>query len=168
MNESAHLWLIPLFPFLGFLLNGILGSRLPRRLVSFIGVLAPLVSFAIVLNDFGASIISAAASCPSCGTVAALALPAAEALPFHWLAIGPLQIDFTFVLDQLSAVMLLVVTGLTREARIAASDFAQTICGGGNEARLNERLNASTGPTPSEARAGITKNAAAPQAMSSA
>jgi hopanoid-associated phosphorylase len=38
--------------------------------------------------------------------------------------------------------MLLVVTGLTREARIAASDFAQTICGGGNEARLNERLNA--------------------------
>ncbi len=27
MNESAHLWLIPLFPFLGFLLNGILGSR---------------------------------------------------------------------------------------------------------------------------------------------
>jgi NADH-quinone oxidoreductase subunit L len=112
MNESAHLWLIPLFPFLGFLLNGILGSRLPRRLVSFIGVLAPLVSFAIVLNDFGASIISAAASCPNCGTVTALALPATESLPFHWLAIGPLQIDFTFVLDQLSAVMLLVVTGV--------------------------------------------------------
>src|ERR1700722_20194700 len=112
MNESAHLWLIPLFPFLGFLLNGLLGSRLPRRLVSFIGVLAPLVSFAIVLNDFGASIISAAASCPNCGTVTALALPATESLPFHWLAIGPLQIDFTFVLDQLSAVMLLVVTGV--------------------------------------------------------
>jgi len=112
MNESAHLWLIPLFPFLGFLLNGILGSRLPRRLVSAIGVLAPLASFAIVLNDFGATIISAAASCPNCGTVTALALPAAEALPFHWLAIGALQVDFTFVLDQLSAVMLLVVTGV--------------------------------------------------------
>jgi NADH-quinone oxidoreductase subunit L len=112
MNESAHLWLIPLFPFVGFLLNGILGSRLPRRLVSIIGVLAPLISFAIVLNDFGATIISAAASCPSCGTVTALALPATDALPFHWLAIGPLQVDFTFVLDQLSAVMLLVVTGV--------------------------------------------------------
>jgi NADH-quinone oxidoreductase subunit L len=112
MNESAHLWLIPLFPFLGFLLNGILGSRLPRRLVSAIGVLAPLASFAIVLNDFGATIISAAVSCPSCGQVTALALPAAEALPFHWLAIGALQVDFTFVLDQLSAVMLLVVTGV--------------------------------------------------------
>jgi NADH-quinone oxidoreductase subunit L len=112
MNESAHLWLIPLFPFLGFLLNGILGSRLPRRLVSAIGVLAPLISFAIVLNDFGATIISAAASCPTCGQVTALALPASESFPFHWIAIGSLQIDFTFVLDQLSAVMLLVVTGV--------------------------------------------------------
>jgi NADH-quinone oxidoreductase subunit L len=112
MNESAHLWLIPLFPFLGFLLNGILGSRLPRRLVSAIGVLAPLVSFAIVLNDFGATIISAAVSCPTCGTVTALALPVTEALPFHWITIGALQVDFTFVLDQLSAVMLLVVTGV--------------------------------------------------------
>jgi len=112
MNESAHLWLIPLFPFLGFLLNGILGSRLPRRLVSIIGVLAPLVSFAIVLNDFGATIISATASCPSCGTVTALALPVAEALPFHWITIGALQVDLTLVFDQLSAVMLLVVTGV--------------------------------------------------------
>jgi NADH-quinone oxidoreductase subunit L len=112
MNESAHLWLIPLFPFLGFLLNGILGSRLPRRLVSAIGVLAPLVSFAIVLNDFGATVISAAVSCPTCGQVTALALPVTEALPFHWIAIGALQVDFTFVLDQLSIVMLLVVTGV--------------------------------------------------------
>ena len=27
MNESLHLWLIPLLPFVGFLLNGILGIR---------------------------------------------------------------------------------------------------------------------------------------------
>ncbi|MGO9324181.1 MAG: NADH-quinone oxidoreductase subunit L [Terracidiphilus sp.] len=112
MNESAHLWLIPLFPFLGFLLNGILGSRLPRRIVSAIGVLAPLVSFVVVLSDFGATIITAASSCPNCGSVAALALPASETLSYPWLAIGALRVDFTFVLDQLSAVMLLVVTGV--------------------------------------------------------
>ncbi len=112
MNESAHLWLIPLFPFLGFLLNGILGSRLPRRLVSAIGVLAPLASFVVVLGDFGATIITAASSCPNCGSVAALALPASETLSYPWLAIGALHVDFTFVLDQLSAVMLLVVTGV--------------------------------------------------------
>jgi NADH-quinone oxidoreductase subunit L len=112
MNESAHLWLIPLFPFLGFLLNGILGSRLPRRLVSAIGVLAPLVSLVVVLSDFGATIITAASSCPNCGSVTALALPASETLSYPWLAIGALRVDFTFVLDQLSAVMLLVVTGV--------------------------------------------------------
>ena len=112
MNESAHLWLIPLFPFLGFLLNGIFGSRLPRRLVSAIGVLAPLVSLVVVLSDFGATIIGAAASCPNCGSVTALALPAAETLSYPWIALGALHVDFTFVLDQLSAVMLLVVTGV--------------------------------------------------------
>ena len=42
MNESLHLWLVPLLPFVGFLLNGILGSRLPKRLVTTIGLLAPL------------------------------------------------------------------------------------------------------------------------------
>ena len=112
MNESAHLWLIPLFPFLGFLLNGILGSRMPRRLVSAIGVLAPLVSLVLVLSDFGATVITAASSCRGCGPVTALALPAVESLSYPWLAIGALRVDFTFVLDQLSAVMLLVITGV--------------------------------------------------------
>ena len=112
MNESAHLWLIPLFPFLGFLLNGILGSRLPRRLVSAIGVLAPLASLVLVLGDFGATVITAASSCRGCGQVTALALPAVESLSYPWLAIGALRVDFTFVLDQLSAVMLLVITGV--------------------------------------------------------
>jgi NADH-quinone oxidoreductase subunit L len=111
MTESAHLWLIPLFPFLGFLLNGILGSRLPRRLTTIIGILAPLASLAIVLSDFAASSI-AAASCPGCGNVTALSLPHAEALSYDWINIGALHVDFVFVLDQLSMVMLLVITGV--------------------------------------------------------
>ena len=112
MNESAHLWLIPLFPFAGFVLNGILGSRLPRRLVTVIGVLAPLASLGLVLSAFLASNISATSSCPGCGQVTALALPSVETLPYPWLAIGALHVDFSFVLDQLSMVMLLVVTGV--------------------------------------------------------
>jgi NADH-quinone oxidoreductase subunit L len=111
MTESAHLWLIPLFPFLGFLLNGILGSRLPRRLTTIIGILAPLASLAVVLSAFAASSI-AAASCPGCGNVTALSLPHAEALSYDWLNIGALHVDFVFVLDQLSMVMLLVITGV--------------------------------------------------------
>ena len=112
MNESPNLWLIPLFPFAGFLLNGILGSRLPRRLVTAIGVLAPLASFAPGAECFAGTIITAATSCPGCGQVGALALPVAETLSHPWIAIGALHVDFSFVLDQLSLVMLLVVTGV--------------------------------------------------------
>jgi NADH-quinone oxidoreductase subunit L len=112
MNESTHLWLILLLPFAGFLLNGILGSRLPRRLVTVIAVLAPLASFVLVLSAFAASNISAATSCPGCGPVTALALPSVETLPYPWLVVGQIRVDFSLVLDQLSMVMLLVVTGV--------------------------------------------------------
>ena len=38
MSEySQYLFLVPLFPLIGFLLNGLLLGRLPRPLISFIG-----------------------------------------------------------------------------------------------------------------------------------
>ena len=96
MNAPINLLLIPLFPFAGFLLNGILGGRLPKWLVTTIALLAPLASFGVVL--------SAAANLQS--------LPLVETCPFPWISVGALHIDFSFVLDQLSLVMLLVVTGV--------------------------------------------------------
>jgi NADH-quinone oxidoreductase subunit L len=111
MNLSLHIWLIPLLPLAGFLLNGILGSRLPRRAVSAIGLLAPLLSFLLVLNAYVLTSISAA-SCAGCGPVAAVTLPYVETFPHPWIAIGGLQVDFSFFLDPLSLVMLLVVTGV--------------------------------------------------------
>jgi NADH-quinone oxidoreductase subunit L len=111
MNLSLHIWLIPLLPLAGFLLNGILGSRLPRRLVSAIALLAPLLSFLLVLNAYVLTSISAA-SCTGCGAVAAAPLPYIETFPFPWIAIGGLRVDFSFFLDPLSLVMLLVVTGV--------------------------------------------------------
>ncbi len=112
MSESLHLWLIPLLPFAGFLLNGILGSRLPRWLVSTIGVLAPLGSLILVLAAFAATSISAAATCAGCGPATAVALPYAETCPYPWLSLGLIHVDFNLVLDQLSLVMLLVVVGV--------------------------------------------------------
>jgi len=50
MNAYLHLWLIPLLPFAGFLINGILGRRLPKWLVTAIALLAPLAAFGVVLN----------------------------------------------------------------------------------------------------------------------
>jgi len=111
MNGSLHLWLIPLLPFAGFLVNGILGSRLPRWLVSTIGLLAPFLSFLLVLNAYALTSISAA-TCPGCSPVGAAALPYVEVFPHPWIAIGGLRADFSFFLDPLSLVMLLVVTGV--------------------------------------------------------
>ncbi|HMD76306.1 MAG TPA: NADH-quinone oxidoreductase subunit L [Terracidiphilus sp.] len=103
MNTPLHLWLIPLLPFAGFLINGILGRRLPKWLVSTVALLAPLAALGVVLNAasglFGIG--------PSLSS-----LPYVETCPLPWINIGTLHIDFSFVLDQLSLVMLLVVSGV--------------------------------------------------------
>ena len=105
MNAPLHLWLIPLLPLAGFLINGLLGKRLPRALVTTVALLAPLASFAVVLW-------AALFAFPNAGPGPVLVgLPYIETLG-PWITVGTLHIDFTFVLDQLSLVMLLVVTGV--------------------------------------------------------
>src|SRR6201998_1013712 len=98
MNENLHLWLIPLLPFAGFLLNGLLGRRLPKTIVTSIALLAPLGSLLVVLT---ASRLGLQAD----------SLPHVETLG-DWINTGALHIDFNLVLDQLSLVMLLVITGV--------------------------------------------------------
>ncbi len=113
MNEPLHLWLVPLLPFAGFLLNGILGARLPKRLVTTIGLLAPLGSLLMVLDVAAGSMISVSKTCAQCGpAVASISLPYVESFSHPWISVGALHVDFNFVLDQLSLVMLLVVTGV--------------------------------------------------------
>src|SRR6266700_51895 len=92
--------LIPLLPFLGFLVNGILGRRLPKALVSFVGLAAPLGSFLIVVHD--AWLVWSGS----------LKLPVIEPDAPAWISAGLLHVDFGSVLDPLSLVMLLIVTGV--------------------------------------------------------
>jgi NADH-quinone oxidoreductase subunit L len=92
--------LIPLVPFVGFLLNGLLGRHLPKAIVSTIALVAPLISFFIVLH---------AAFLFWSG---AIALPVIEQGAPEWISVGSLHVNFGSVLDQLSLVMLLVVTGV--------------------------------------------------------
>ena len=114
MNGPLHLWLIPLLPFAGFLINGVLGRRLPKWLVTTVALLAPLAAFAVVLYAAAGvyifTHIQCAPGCPACGPCP-IFHPYVETFG-HWLNIGPLHIDFSFALDQLSLVMLLVVTGV--------------------------------------------------------
>ena len=106
MNESLHLWLIPVLPFVGFLLNGLMGRRLPKAVVSAIALLAPLGSFLVVLWAAMLMIPDAAVGYGGYG-----AMPHVENY-CNWITAGSFNVDLTFVLDQLSLVMLLVVTGV--------------------------------------------------------
>ena len=92
--------LIPLLPLIGFLINGLLGRRMPKALVSFVALAAPLGSFLIVLH---------AAWMFWSGSIA---FPVIEQDAPTWISVGTLHIDFGFVLDQLSLLMLLVITGV--------------------------------------------------------
>jgi NADH-quinone oxidoreductase subunit L len=98
MKAYLHLWLIPLAPFAGFLFNGLLGRKLPKWLVTIAALLAPLVSLAVVLC-FG-------------WLLPAQSSPLVQTCPIPWINVPGLHVDFSFVLDQLSLVMLLVVTGV--------------------------------------------------------
>jgi NADH-quinone oxidoreductase subunit L len=113
MNAPLHLWLIPLLPFAGFLINGLFGRRLPKALVTATALLAPLGAFAVVLRYtlFNWHSIWPCDTCRIYASYPWQVLPYSETFG-SWLSVGTLHVDFTFVLDQLSLVMLLVVTGV--------------------------------------------------------
>src|SRR6202167_265286 len=97
MTPNLYLWLIPVLPLAGATINGLFGKRFSRQTV-----------LAIALGFCGAAFVMAlwiAAQFSS------LALPHVEKLA-SWIRAGDFQVDFAFYLDQLSLVMLLVVTGV--------------------------------------------------------
>jgi len=97
MTPDLHLWLIPVLPLIGAAINGFVGRRLTRQAIATVAVAFCGASFAMVL--YVASRFSS------------LAIPHIETLA-PWIRAGAFQADFAFYLDQLSLVMLLVVTGV--------------------------------------------------------
>jgi NADH-quinone oxidoreductase subunit L len=99
---SAHwVWLTVAFPLLGFLINGGLSLRRPQAkdMVSVVGVGVLAASFLVSAALF----LQLRAQPPHQPILVDL---------WRWLPVGSLQIDMGFQLDQLSAVMLLIVTGV--------------------------------------------------------
>jgi len=97
MTPNLHLWLIPLLPLVGAAINGLLGKRFSRQTVS-----------AVALAFCGAAFVMALWIAAQ---FSALNVPHLETLA-TWIRAGAFQADFAFYLDQLSLVMLLVVTGV--------------------------------------------------------
>jgi NADH-quinone oxidoreductase subunit L len=92
-----NLWLIPLFPLIGFLINGLFGRRLSKAVINVIAIGSVAVSFAYVLW-----VISA---------LYPLSSAHAETY-FTWIQSGALRVGFDFSVDRLTALMLLVITGV--------------------------------------------------------
>ncbi len=91
-------YLIPLFPMLGFLINGLGRNVLPKSVVGFIGSLTVLLSFILSLTIFFELNASQTKS---------FIVPL-----FDWISAGNLTIPFSFLLDPLSSLMLLIITGI--------------------------------------------------------
>jgi len=93
------IFLIPLLPFLGFLVNGLLGRRLGDRAVAIIGCASVAGAFAISVSSF---------------------MQVYDAKPDTflqqdfgaWIQAGDLSVSFGLIIDSLSGVMCLVVTGV--------------------------------------------------------
>jgi len=87
--------LIPLLPFIGFLINGLAFPKLPKQIAGVIGSIPPLAAFALSLQlffnfDGNAQLI-----------------PIAD-----WIQVGELSIPLALQIDQLSIMMLLIITGV--------------------------------------------------------
>jgi NADH-quinone oxidoreductase subunit L len=92
---SNLLWLIPALPLMGFLING--AHRFPRTVAAFIGCAGPIASFALSVAAFNEVHEKKAAIGHHF---------------FDWISTGALSVPFGLAVDQLSAVMILVVTGV--------------------------------------------------------
>src|SRR5665213_2015918 len=98
-----QLWLIPLLPLAGFAVNGLLGRRLPKAAINAVAVGSVLLSFLWVLKTLSALGVFGG------GT------PLEQAYTEHyytWIQSGTLNIGVDFAIDRLTAVMLMIVTGV--------------------------------------------------------
>src|SRR5262250_2498824 len=110
MNFLDLIWLIPLFPAVGFVINGLIGKRLPKNAVAFIAAGAVLISFILSAG----AVLQLLQLEPEQRSHTVTLYQWINAGPAH-TAEGPLArftVDWAFLLDPLSAVMVLVVTGI--------------------------------------------------------
>ena len=97
---ASYLWSIPLLPFAGFLINGTLGRRLPRAVVSTVALLFTALPAAIVAWLWTTMCAAGA------HVIESVCVPAA------WIAITGFHADFAFTVDHLTLIMLAIVTGV--------------------------------------------------------
>lgn len=91
------IYAIVLLPLIGFLINGLFGKKLPKALVGGLATAVVFVSFLLSVNLF-------------LGFEANSAPIIAKA--FEWFTVGGVQVNFGFQIDQLSLMMMMIITGI--------------------------------------------------------
>ncbi len=94
----SHIWLVPAFPLLGFLANGLFGKLFGKRFVTIVAPAAIALAFAQALILF-------------------FEMRAADGHKLHetlytWMSTGAFSLDVAFTVDQLSGLYLLIITGI--------------------------------------------------------
>jgi NADH-quinone oxidoreductase subunit L len=94
------LWLIPFFPLVGAIINGLLGKRFIRNetAIGAIGTGAVFLSFMVSASYFFQLLGDP--------------VKVHQQIITSWMSVGILQVDWGFLLDPLSALMIMVVTGV--------------------------------------------------------
>jgi NADH-quinone oxidoreductase subunit L len=90
-------WLIPFLPLIGFLITGLLSRRLSVKISGWLASGTVLLSFILSLLIF---VKLAGGDSPSTIVLS------------DWIKVGNLNIPFEFYIDQLSSLMLLIITGV--------------------------------------------------------
>jgi NADH-quinone oxidoreductase subunit L len=91
-------WIIPFIPLIGFVINGLFGKKISKSMVGMVGAGTVLVSFILSLICFI--------------QIKTGNEPQFTVNLFEWISIGSFKVPFSFLIDPLSSLMLLIVTGV--------------------------------------------------------
>ncbi|MFQ5638497.1 MAG: NADH-quinone oxidoreductase subunit L [bacterium] len=97
---TEYIWIVPLFPLLGFLINGLFGHRFNEKQIGAIASAAIGCAFIVSALVFFEIIELAPHDRSLSKTI------------YTWIDAGDLQVQVAFLIDPLSLVMLLVITGV--------------------------------------------------------
>jgi len=87
--------LLPIFPLMGFFVNGLFGKKLQEKTAGILGSSMILASFVVSVILFFSN----------AGVIWNVTI-------FHWFTVGTWNIDLAFLIDLLTLLMLLIVTGV--------------------------------------------------------
>ena len=111
MPVLTYLWMIPLLPLLGAAANGIFGGSWPKKTVTAVALSSTTLAFLLALEAVREFFSLTPSQIPWIKSY------------FTWISAGGFQADFALQVDQLTVIMLLVVTGVGWLIHIYSSGY---------------------------------------------